>query len=120
MDKKYKNAAKEFVWQWFFPAIKLTKVPETGEKKRYHLHERHVRREIKEASRKAKLFKRVSAHTFRHSFATHLLQANFDIRTIQDLLGHSDIRTAMIYTHTIESSTVKEAKSPLDFDADEF
>ena len=64
LDKKYKNAAKEFVWQWFFPAIKLTKVPETGQKKRYHLHERHVQREIKEASRKAKLFKRVSAHTF--------------------------------------------------------
>jgi len=67
------------------------------------------------AVRKARLTKRVSAHTLRHSFATHLLQANYDIRTIQALLGHSDVRTTMIYTHCVPSRTLKEAKSPLDF-----
>jgi integrase len=115
LEKKYKNAAKELVWQWFFPGKTLTLIPETKEYKRYHLHDTHVQKAIKRAVGKAKIPKRASTHTFRHSFASHLLQANYDIRTIQELLGHSDVRTTMIYTHTIQSRTIKEAKSPLDF-----
>jgi len=116
LERKYKKAAMEFIWQWLFPAAQLTRVPETGEWRRYHLHDSQVQSAIKEAAGKTRLCKRVSAHVFRHSFASHLLQANYDIRTIQELLGHSDVRTTMIYTHTVKSVTKKEARSPLDFE----
>lgn len=115
IEKKYKNAGKDLAWQWFFPAKSLTYVSDADEFRRYHHHETHVQKAIKKAVSRAQLTKRASAHTFRHSFASHLLQANYDIRTIQELLGHSDVRTTMIYTHTIKSQTIKEAKSPLDF-----
>ena len=116
LDRKYKNAAKEFIWQWFFPAQSLTFLSETKEYRRYHIHETVVSKAIKQAVNNARITKRATAHTFRHSFASHLLQANYDIRTIQELLGHSDVRTTMIYTHTIQSRTIKQSKSPLDFD----
>ncbi|MFC1885004.1 integron integrase [Thermodesulfobacteriota bacterium] len=115
LEKKYKSAARDFIWQWFFPAKQLTREKKSGKYRRYHLHQSHVQRAIKEAVGKAKIYKRATAHTFRHSFASHLLQANYDIRTIQQLLGHGDIRTTMIYTHTVKSRTIKEARSPLDF-----
>jgi integron integrase len=115
LEKKYPKAANDFIWQWFFPQKTLTPVPDKRELRRYHLHETHVQEALYAAVRRARLTKRVTSHTFRHSFATHLLQANYDIRTIQTLLGHSDVRTTMIYKHCVPSRTIKEARSPLDF-----
>ena len=118
LDQKYKNAAKEFVWQWFFPARSLTFIADTKEHRRYHIHESVVQKAIKKAVNDVRITKRATAHTFRHSYASHLLLANYDIRTIQELLGHSDVRTTMIYTHTVQSRTLKQTKSPLDFDSE--
>jgi len=115
LERKYPSASKDFIWQWFFPQRTLTFIPESKLQRRYHLTDKDLQEPLYRAVRKAKLTKRVSSHTFRHSFATHLLQANYDIRTIQTLLGHSDVRTTMIYTHCVPSKTLKETKSPLDF-----
>ncbi len=115
LEKKYPRAAKDFIWQWLLPQESLTVIAQTGERRRYHLHKTKVQDALFTAVRKAKLTKRVTSHTFHHSFATHLLQANYDIRTIQKLLGHSDVRTTMIYTHCLPGKPKKEIKSPLDF-----
>jgi len=114
LSKKYKNAAREYIWQWFFPAAMLTFVREPREMRRYHLHESHVQGAVKAAATRVRILKRVSPHTFRHTFASHLLLAGFDLQTIQRLLGHSDIKTSMIYLQTVPTLTLKEAKSPLD------
>jgi len=114
---KWKNRSLHWPWQFMFPAKTLTLVPLSGERRRYHVHDSQFSKALRKAVRETGINKRVGSHTLRHSFASHLLLANYDIRTIQDMMGHSDVKTTMIYTQTVPSRTLQKRKSPLDMEA---
>jgi len=113
LARKYPSADQEWIWQYLFPALKPSRDPRSGAYRRHHLHPSGIRTAVRTGARKAGMNKHVTPHTFRHSFATHLLEDGYDIRTVQELLGHADVKTTMIYTHVLNKGG-KGVKSPLD------
>jgi integron integrase len=113
LERKYPKAKYDWIWQFVFPSGSISQDPRGGEVRRHHLHESSLQKALKQAVRQAGIQKKVGCHTFRHSFATHLLQNGYDIRTVQELLGHKDVKTTMIYTHVLNRGG-KAVRSPLD------
>ena len=113
LERKYPRAGRLWIWQYVFPSDRLSKDPRTGIIRRHHTHESGLQRAMGRAGRAAGLTKRISCHTLRHSFATQLLQQGYDIRTVQELLGHKDVKTKMIYTHVLNRGRLA-VRSPLD------
>ena len=113
LERKFKNAAKELPWQYVFPAKKRSIDPRTGRERKHHVMESGLQKAVKTAARKAKIDKQVSYHTSRHSFATSLLESGTNIRILQELMGHADVKTTEIYTHVMDKD-ISKISSPLE------
>jgi len=113
LERKYPQTGQQWPWQWVFPARSLSVDPRSKIVRRHHLHPSNLQKHLKKAAKRAGIHKRITVHTLRHSFATHLLESGYDIRTIQELLGHSSVKTTMVYTH-IATNNLMGVKSPLD------